>query len=442
MIARIRRLAAGIAAILLLSIVAPGAVPAEPDRRPGHRPVVFVHGFAGSGAQFTTQAQRLASNGYPAELIEAHEYDSTSIGTILPQVWAGLDERVTRLLADSGADKVDMLGHSLGTFVMQGYLNSSPARAARVAHYVNLDGATATAQPGGVPTLAVWGEGDPARTIAGATNVSFPTQSHTQVVTSPETFTEIYRFFTGERPRTTRIVPQPPGRTMISGRAVLFPSNAGVPEARLEVYEVDGLTGRREHRRPQQVFQLSGDGSFGPFRAKGNARYEFAIVYPDGQTHHIYFQPFERTNRLVRLLTSRPGEGLSGLMDESPRHSNLTVNRNKEWWGDQAEGSDVLLVNGRNILNAANAPRTKRVIGMFVYDRAADGRTDLTAPIPAFFSQPFITGMDVFVPAAPAHLGLVSVLAKPRGGRLDNLTVPNWPSTDHRISLNFNDFVR
>lgn len=439
MITRMRRVAAGIAALVFLSVVAPPGASAAPGRDADHRPVIFVHGFAGSGAQFATQAQRLASNGYDAELIEAHEYDSTAITTILPQVWAGLDERVNRLLAAGGADRVDILGHSLGTAVMQGYLNSSPARAARVAHYVNLDGATATAPPGGVPTLAVWGEGDPNRTIAGATNVGFPTQSHTQVVTSPETFTEIYRFLTGERPRTTRVVPE--NRITIAGRAVLFPTNVGAAGTRLEVYRVHPITGRRLSWRPEHVVELAGDGSFGPLRARGDARYEFAIVFPTGGTHHVYFQPFGRTNRIVRLLTGRPGEGLSGLMDVSPAHANLTVNRNKEWWGDQAAGNDVLLVNGRPILNAANAPRAKRVIGMFVFDRAADRRTDLAAPIPEFFAQPFISGMDVFVPAAPANLGLVVVLAEPRGGRghLDNLTVPNWPSTDHRISLNFND---
>jgi hypothetical protein len=438
-IERLRQVFAVLATVVLVPLIAPGSAPAHPDR-PTPRPVVFVHGFAGSGAQFQTQAKRLASNGYPAEIVETHEYDSTAISTILPQVWADLDARVTRLLERTGADRVDLLGHSLGTFVMQGYLNSSPQRAARVAHYVNLDGAPAAAPPGGVPTLAVWGEGDRARAIAGAANVRFPDQSHTQVVTSPETFVEFYRFFTGRDPHTTRIV-DTPGHTMLSGRAVLFPTNVGVTDARLEVYEVTGLTGHRRHQRPDQVFTLGGDGSFGPFRANGRARYEFAVVYPDGQTHHIYFQPFERTDRLIRLLTSRPGEGLSGLMDTSPRHTNLTVNRNKEWWGDQGAGSDVLLVNGRDILNAANTPRTKRAIGMFVFDRLADGHTDLTAPIPAFFSQPFITAMDVFL---PTRSGVVWVLAVPRGGHghVDNLTVPAWPSTTHRVSVNVNDYVR
>ncbi|GAA0477382.1 hypothetical protein Aca07nite_85290 [Actinoplanes capillaceus] len=79
------------------------------------RPVVFIHGSAGSAMQFRVQAKRLAGNGYPAGIIEAHEYDSPNIVAILADVWAGLDAHIDRLLAASGADRVDLLAHSLGT---------------------------------------------------------------------------------------------------------------------------------------------------------------------------------------------------------------------------------------------------------------------------------------------------------------------------------------
>lgn len=430
-----------LSALTAVALVLAG-LPAAAQARPSTadpRPVVFVHGFAGSALQFATQAKRLASNGYPAEIIEAHDYDSTFATETVEQVFARLDQRIARLLAQTGADKVDLLGHSLGTTLSQGYL-ASPARAATVGHYVNLDGRTATAPPGGVPTLAVWGEGDPTRQITGASNVYFPDQAHTQVVTSPETFTEIYRFLTGRAPLTTRIRPEPPGRTVLAGRAVLFPTNVGVTGARLEIYRVWPHTGARRDSRPAAVFPLSGDGSWGPFRANGFTRYEFAVVRDGAPTHHLYFQPSLRTDRLIRLLTSLPGQGLAAQTETSDRHTNLTVSRNKEWWGDQGEGSDALYLNGTNVLNAANSPRVKRVIGMFVYDRHVDATTDLSAPIPVFFAQPFITGMDVYLPAAPAHAGLVSVLVRSRTGGLDAVNVPNWPSSGHRISIQVNDF--
>ncbi|MDG6103255.1 hypothetical protein Daura_17255 [Dactylosporangium aurantiacum] len=98
----------------------------------GVRPHTRTIAPAGSALQYQTQAKRFASNGYPAALVEAHEYDSTFALHTLEQVWSGLDARIDRLLRAAGTDRVDL-----------------------VAHYVNLDGRTATAPPGGVPTLAI-----------------------------------------------------------------------------------------------------------------------------------------------------------------------------------------------------------------------------------------------------------------------------------------------
>jgi hypothetical protein len=431
-----RSLLSLVAAVALAAAgMPPPAAASATEADPAYRPVVFVHGGAGSALQFRTQAKRLASNGYPSEIIEAHEYDSPNIAAILPEVHAGLDARIARLLATTGADRVDLLAHSLGTSVVQAYLNSSPTRAARVAHYVNLDGRSATAPPGGVPTLAIWGEGDPARAVTGATNVYFPNQSHTQTVSSVESFQEIFRFLRGHAPHTTRVVPQPPGAVRVSGRAAIFPSNAGVTDATLEVYPVSPLTGHRLQIRPAHVTPLAADGSFGPLPVQPHTRYELALLRPGQATHHFYFEPFRRTDTLVRLLTSRPGEGLGALVDTSDRHTALTIQRQQEWWGDQGEAGDHLWINGRDVLTATNAPRAKRVIGIFAFDDGSDGVTDLSAPLPEFFAQPFLTGMDVFIPAAAERLGTVSIVTRGRGGDVTAIPVPNWRSSEHRISV-------
>jgi hypothetical protein len=112
----------------------------------------------------------------------------------------------------------------------------------------------------------------------------------------------------------------------------------------------------------------------------------------------------------------------------------LNFGRQKEWWGGEG---DQLYINGRNILNTATAPRVKRVIGIFAFDRYRDGVTDLTAPLPEFFAQTFITGVDVYVPAGR---GIVSIIVRQRGGGLAVVPVPAWPSSGHRISVEINDF--
>jgi pimeloyl-ACP methyl ester carboxylesterase len=91
---------------------------------------------------------------------------------ILPDVHATLDALIAELQAATGRAQVDLLGHSLGAFVSQTYL-APPARAANVAHYVNIDGGSAAAPPGGVPTLALWaGAAPPVGEIVGALNVT------------------------------------------------------------------------------------------------------------------------------------------------------------------------------------------------------------------------------------------------------------------------------
>ncbi|XVV16720.1 alpha/beta hydrolase [Actinoplanes sp. CA-131856] len=410
--------------VLLLALLISSLLPGLPAYASTPlRPVVFVHGSAGSAAQFATQAKRLAANGYPIAIIEAHEYDSPNIATILPSVYTGLDARITRLLADTGATQVDLVAHSLGTFVSQGYLNSSPDRAGRVAHYVNLDGRTATAPPGGVDTLAIWGEGDQSRAVTGARNVYLPDQSHTQTVSSVESFRAVFSFLRGARPRTTAVVPTPVAH--VSGRAVIFPSNAG---AGGDVQVFDVTLGRRlKHTVP-----VASDGSFGPVPLSPLARYEFVLVRPGTADHHFYFQPFLRSDSFVRLLAGRPGEGVGALIETSPAHTALTLNRQKEWWGS----ADKLYVNGRQILNEANAPRAKRVIGVFAFDQNSDRVTDLTAPLPAIYAQTFLTGMDVYI---PAHR-LVSVVVAHRGGGWESTILPAWPSDRHRVTINVNDY--
>src|ERR1700730_2176454 len=100
-----RKLLGAIFAIVTLSTATlAGTTPAtahESESRP--RPVIFVHGFVGSGAQFESQALRFTSNGYPADLIGVEEYDSTFATTTMPNVWAQLDALIARLLTQSGA---------------------------------------------------------------------------------------------------------------------------------------------------------------------------------------------------------------------------------------------------------------------------------------------------------------------------------------------------
>jgi pimeloyl-ACP methyl ester carboxylesterase len=412
-----------------------GASPA-----PAHalRPIVFVHGGSGSGAQYETQAMRFASNGYPPGYVRVHEYDSTFSINTQEQVLAGLDVLIDQLLAETGADKIDLLGHSLGTVLMQLYL-SSPERAARVAHYVNIDGAPAAAPPGGVPTLAIWGMGSPTRQIVGAENVYFPDQTHVQVATSAESFAAQFGFFTGAPPATTDILPEP--RVQLAGRTVLFPQNTGVPGASLQIFEVDGATGSRSRADPDAVYPLTGGsarGAFGPFEATSGRHYEFLVLRQGGRPQHFYPQPGVRSDYLIRLLTVPSGSILETNADSSDDTSGFVLTRYREFWGDQGPNSDMLTVNGLNIISPTNCPINKRVNAMFVFDDNLDGMNNLVTPNPFYFALPFITAMDVFIPGADPPNGVVHIQNTSRGGLTAAINVPNWASSHDVMSIILN----
>jgi pimeloyl-ACP methyl ester carboxylesterase len=418
---------------------------AAPPARSTLRPIIFVHGGAGSGGQFETQAKRFASNGYPATYIETNDYDSGFYNNTLDQVYAELDRRIARLKAETGATQVDLLAHSLGTFVSQSYLKSTPERAASVAHYVNIDGAAADALPGGVPTLALWSLLNKTSTVTGATNIHLDNQTHVQTTSSVESFKAEYKFFTGSDPATTDVTPQS-GPIRLAGRAVSFPSNVGLKQATLRVYQYDPETGKRITPRPVAAFRLGGDGSFG-FIGSGTAYYEFAISHDHSpEVHHIYYFPFRRTDLDIKLLSTDPGTGVDLLIEHNAKHSAVLLYRDKEWWGDQGANNDTLTVNGTSVLNATTAGLKKLAIGIFAFDDKSDGVSNvdtLPAALAALSSIPFLSGTDIYIPASPGGSGTITLATTQRGGdgHVAKVVVPNWPSDTNLITVHFDDYI-
>ena len=405
-------------------------------------PIVFVHGGSGSGAQFESQAMRFASNGYPPEHIGVVEYDSTRpLGVaFLATVHAAIDARIAELQAATGRAQVDLMGHSRGTTVSHDYL-SFPERAAKVAHYVNLDGRSADAAPGGVPTLALWAgavdrpvQGE----IAGARNVTIPNQEHVEVATSEEAFFEMYSFLRGHRPLTTKILPQL--RPRVSGRVTLFPENEGVDGAIVNVWWIRGDTAERILPQPRASFDVGPDGAFGPFKAWLGAHYEFEVIREGQRPLHYFYEPFLRGDHLVRLNTSPLLESLLPASDDS---TGMGILRYKEFWGDRGSENDVLSIHGTDVINPSSAPSGEvgvASVGFFVIDQGSDGVSDLdTVPFP-FDLLPFLTGVDLFIPSDPPDP--VSIVTVPRGDLAATrvLNVRNIPSTEGLIQVQLRDF--
>ncbi len=442
-----------VAVLLLVGVLFPLAAPiaAPVGAEISIMPIIFVHGFAGSAQQFASQAMRFSSNGYPQSLLFAFEWDSSGVTETVTARNARLDAFIAAVKAQTGATQVYAIGHSAGTTLWWGYLSGRPDRQANIAKLVQIDGTT-SATPGGIPTLGIWaavagsGAPNPSRAIPGATNVLIPNQFHVEVATSAEAFSEMYRFFTGNAPATTDIVLEPCDEIKLEGKAVFFPWNRGVGDGTVEIWEVDGATGTRIDTSPLATYAITGTGfdggAWGPFDARGGTYYEFVIVRSGFRSHHFYCEPFIRSDRFVRLLTSPPG-GLGDQMERSETTSALVISRQKEFRSATGEASDILEIEGVNIFTALT-PVAKAVIGIFAYDRYLDGVTNLTAPIPYFHAQAFMSGVDICIPGAEPPDGTISLVLTPRGGggKTQVLNMPNWASAMHGQTALFNDYLQ
>src|SRR5689334_13424249 len=118
-------------------------------------PLVFVHGTVGSGDNFNHPALLFASNGYCPESVRAIEYNS--LGGGYADVSAQLDALIPEVLADTGASKVVLLGHSQGTRHAGQYVADHPEIAEA---YIHLAGGPVPENPGGVRTLSIASTGD------------------------------------------------------------------------------------------------------------------------------------------------------------------------------------------------------------------------------------------------------------------------------------------
>jgi pimeloyl-ACP methyl ester carboxylesterase len=379
-------------------------------------PIIFVHGFMGSEAQYRSQALRFASNGFPAERVRAFHYDTSTADA------SGLDAFVDGVRREFNVDRVNLVGHSLGTGVVSGYAGS---HAAKVARFVLVDG------------VGCLGNASCLEIRAAALG-----QTHVESSVSAESFDRQYRFFLGRAPATTAIVPEAAAPVSIGGSALDLltnrPSTAGTTA---EVWAVDAATGARQGAAPAATFTIGGDGRWGPVTVDRGRPYEI-VATASGQSLHFYFAPFQRSDRFVHLTTAPPNGPQNTNTNRGPNHSAVVVQRQREFWKSHGAANDSLTfaVDGGSPVNALG-PVPGDVVALHVHDDAATPGVSSLKLLPYFSSQPFQNGVDVFLPAADPPTGTISIVNVPRGDatKPQRLAVPNWPSATHTILVEFDD---
>ena len=95
------------------------------------------------------------------------------------------------------------------------------------------------------------------------------------------------------------------------------------------------------------------------------------------------------------------------------------------------------------MINPAIAPRVRRVLAVFNFDKNSDGVTDTSAPLSPFSAIGFLTGVDIHIPASPDASGTIPVEETMRSKRrhVETTNVPDWPSSEHTISVFFRDYA-
>ncbi len=397
------------------------------------RPIIFVHGFLGSGDTYAGQVQRFSSNGYCDDRLYA--FDWNSLGD-REGVIGQLDDFVDEVRTRTGVQQVDLAGHSAGGSLSYQYL-AEAARAAKVAHYAHL---ASFQQPGPagpaseVPTLNVWSSADEVidvkGDIPGAENVAFDDLDHYQAATAPETFGAMYTFFNeGEAPQTETIEPET--EIEVGGRVLTFGENQPRSQASIDIYALDEQTGERlDPLAPTATFLTDAGGNWGPFPAAPDIHYEFFIQPASAEERplHYYREPFTRSNPLVYLRTLPDANSTAGILlaglPQDDRQSVLAI-----FSSSQAviHLRDLLRIDDFELATAAYAPETATNITFFLYD---DGDQQTSGnPHPLFQLLPtFITGIDYFIPTDPPASVRLEFNGRP-------LNVPTLPSATEGVLI-------
>lgn len=153
--------------------------------------------------------------------------------------------------------------------------------------------------------------------LKGATNVVIPRIDHRETAYSPAAFAAAYRFITGKEPATSAVTPET--RVTLAGRVTglglsstdpasgNYSNNLPLTGAQLDVYAIDPATGERRGA-PVHTQLIGAEGTFGPFAADREARYEFVVAARGYATTHVYRSPFPRSTDLIVLRGERVPE--------------------------------------------------------------------------------------------------------------------------------------
>lgn len=376
--------------LTLLLIVVCVSSPAQQK----YTPIIFVHGMLGSGDSWAKPVQLFRGQEYPSEYLNVMDWNSLMFGQINTSKL--LDSVVDHVIAKTGAEKVNLVGHSAGGGVCNAYLKDS-VYAKKVENYIHLASGKLTNTPL-VKTLNLYSPDDlitGGEDITGIENIAIPNKDHYEIATSIESFQAIFRFFNPniELKSPSSLLPK-----NVSGRVLSLGENKPEINTTILIFAIHPETGDRTSKNPLATFITDVNGNWGPFLAEEKTVYEFVVKPTNSNkiTVHYYREPFQSENSLVYLRTI-PQEGmaamlLSGIPKDKKQAALAIFSANKA----VIYGRDSLIVNEIELSTEQLSPAKKTAIAHFLYDDNKDGKTNGN-PLAAFQMFPFLNGVDVFL---------------------------------------------
>lgn len=101
-------------------------------------PILFVHGWSGSASNWNTMIGRFEKDGYAKSHLRAYSYNTSQSNKTTAETI--VKSEVEKLLKSTGASKVDIIAHSMGSLNSRWYIKFVKEGEASVDDWVSLGG--------------------------------------------------------------------------------------------------------------------------------------------------------------------------------------------------------------------------------------------------------------------------------------------------------------
>lgn len=131
-----RRVIVGSLFALVVAFTLFAGTSARQGEASSHNPILFVHGYTSNASAWDTMKARFLADGWASNELYAYTFSSTKSNA---SVASDIATRVTQIRAATGASKVDIIAHSMGSLSSRYYLKNLGGTA-NVDDWVSLGG--------------------------------------------------------------------------------------------------------------------------------------------------------------------------------------------------------------------------------------------------------------------------------------------------------------